>query len=152
MASDDNKPKPRRGVKINNDTSTIPKPLPDQSAAFQEQAARVHSKFEEYKNRGWELAANFKKLVEDTILPVNKTVISKDVEQENINNLIILATDMNEDSDQKQGIGSVVLCTLAMRMILLQRDKINTLSYRLESAEKQIRSLANQISETETKK
>jgi hypothetical protein len=131
-------PKHRRGVKINNDTSTVPKPPPDTSAAFQERANKVHGKFAEYRDRGWELAAHFKGLVEDTILPVNKTIIAKDIEQETINKLIILATEMNEDNDQQQGIGSVVLSTLLMKMVLLQRDKINTLLYRIDNVEKHI--------------
>jgi hypothetical protein len=138
----DVEPKHRRGIKISNDTSTVPKPPPDTSVAFQEKATAVFGKFEEYKARGWELASTFKKMVDDTILAANKTVISKDVEQEVVNKLVALAIDMNEDNDQPQGIGAVALCTTLMRVILSQRDKINMLTYRIENVEKRIASLA----------
>jgi hypothetical protein len=144
-------PKHRRGVKINNDSSTVPKPPPDTSAEFQERATKVFGKFEEYKNRGWELGRQFKALIEDTILASNKTIIAKDLEQEVMNKWVTLAQEMDNDNDQPQGIGGIVLCSLLMRMVLTQRDKINTLSYRLESAEKRIAALAAKVNETPIK-
>lgn len=136
MSSQSNQPPKKRGVKLNNDNSTVPKPKQDTSALFNKQADEVFSKIEDFKKRSFELGSKFKAIIEDKKLSVNKTQINKDLEQEVLNNLVILANDMNADENQPEGVGSVAVSMLLMKMLLIQRDSINDLSFKVETIEK----------------
>lgn len=127
-----------RGVKLNNKNSSIPPPVTNQAAAFSEKATMVFNKFEEFKKRTWELSSKFKAFVEDKILPENKSSITKDLEMEVLNNLVSLANEMNADEHQPEGIGGVALCMLLMKCILIQRDTVNLLYYKIDKLEKQV--------------
>lgn len=125
----------KKGLKITNENSTVPTPKTNQSALFEEKAKEVYSKYEEYKHRTWELSTKFKSMIEDRVLPENKSIISKDIENETLNKLITLASEMNEDDNQAEGIGSTALSMLVMKMLLIQRDTINRLMFKIEKLE-----------------
>jgi hypothetical protein len=136
---DDRKPKARKtGLKLNNATSAIPQPKVSNAAVFDQKASAAFEKIQGYKQRMWDLSAKFKSFVEDRILSVNKTVISKDLEGEVLQQLITVASEMNEDDTQPEGLGSTALCMLLMKMTLLQRDIINDLGYKVDKLERQL--------------
>lgn len=135
MPFDDRGPIKKKGLKITNEKSSVKPPPPDPVAAFNEQARQAHSKYEEYKQRTWELGSKFKAMVEDKILNVNKSVLSKGIETETLNKLVALASEMNEDDNQPESIGSTALAHLVMKMMLVQRDTINGLLFRLDKLE-----------------
>lgn len=129
-----------KGLKINNEKSAIQPAPQNQSAAFEERAKEINSKNEEYKQRGWELIAKYKSMIDDRVLPENKSVLSRGVEAETVNKLIVLASEMNEDENQPESYGSTTLCVLLMKMMLAQRDTINILAYKIDRLEKSLKS------------
>jgi hypothetical protein len=152
MPFDDNKgPVKKKGLKIDNQNSTVPQPKPNTSEVFNEKATAAASRYEEYKQRTWELSVKFKSMIEDRALPDNKSILSRGVEVEVLNKLVSLASEMNEDDNQPEGIGSTALSFLLMKMLLIQRDTINTLLYKVEKLEKNNTKLENTVN-TETNK
>jgi hypothetical protein len=133
----DKDPSKKQGLKFTNEKSSVPLPKPNAVAILDEKAEKAYSKDQEYKQRGFELFTKFKCMIEDKILPDNKSVLTKDIENEIVSKLISLASEMNNDEDQvHEGIGSIVLSTLLMKMLLTQRDTINTMAYKIEKLEK----------------
>jgi hypothetical protein len=135
---DDPPRRPKKGVKLNNKNSSIPSPKSNGRAMFESRADEAFSKYEEYKQRTWDLSTKFKSFVGDRVLLENKSVITKGLENEVLDKLVALASEMNANEYQPEGIGSVALNMLLMKCMLLQRDIINTLSYKIEKIEKQI--------------
>lgn len=136
---DDKKPKPRKtGLKIDNTASSVPRPKVPDAQVFDAKATAAFEKIQGYKQRMWDLSAKFKSFVEDKILPVNKTSISKDLENEVLQQLIVAASEMNEDETQPESLGATALCMLLMKMTLLQRDIINDLAYKVDKLEKRL--------------
>lgn len=133
---DSNNFSPKKGLKINNQQSSVPQPKLNNVAEFNEQAKEVFLQYEDYKKRTWELSTRFKAMIEDRTLSENKGVISKDLEKEVLDKLVALSSEMNADDNQPEGIGSVALSMLMLKMMLLQRDTLNTLAYKLEKLEK----------------
>ncbi len=124
-----------KGLKINNNNSQIPSPGPNKAAALDAAANDTMSRLEEYKKRSWDLGTKFKSLIEDKFLPENKSPIAKDLEKEILDGLSSLATDINNDPSQLEGMGSVAMCQLIMKMMLIQRDTINSLLFRINKLE-----------------
>jgi hypothetical protein len=137
------------GLKLDNSqsmTETLPKkPNP---AEGQKQAEVANAKLNGYAKRAAELATNFKKIIEDKILPVNKSVIAKDVERSLIDGFVELGTEMNNDTREKEGMGSMGICALLLRTVFIQRDRINELDYAREQLEKRIAKLEANQSQT----
>jgi hypothetical protein len=143
MSSENNKK--RKGLKVNNESSSIPQPKPNMTATFNEQAEKVFNKIEEYKQRSFELGSKYKAIIEDKRLPVNKTQINKDIEIETLNKLAVLASEINIDENQPEGAGGVALAMLIMKMLLIQRDNINEIGFKLERIEKALNVLASEV-------
>src|SRR5258708_1626043 len=125
-----------KGLKITNEGSSVPAPKPDSSAEFDKQAKQEAASYEDYKKRTWELSTRLKGMVEDKTLPENKSPLTRDLEIETLNRLVVLASEMNEDSTQPEGIGSTALSFLLIKMLLVQRDIINNLSFKVDKLEK----------------
>lgn len=143
----------KKGLKINNENSSVPAPKPDNKVVFNEQAQKAATKYEEYKQRTWELSTRFKSMVEDRVLSDNKSPLSKGIESETLNKLVALACEMNEDDNQPEGIGSTALSFLMMKMLLVQRDTINGLLFKIDRLEKSVSKLeAKQSSESDKDK
>lgn len=103
---------------------------------FEKKADDKFSKIEDYKQQMWDLSVKYKSIIQSKLLPENKGPISLNVEKEILDKLVQLATDMNEDETQPESIGSTALCMLLMKCMLLQRDEINQLYFRVEQLEK----------------
>ena len=126
-----------KGIKLNNNKSTVPPPpstLPAEE--FQKAADAAAERIFNYKERAGILGLKLKSLIESNILPENKTLVLKDFEKEVLENLIRLANDLNNDETQQEGAGSIALSQLIMKMMLLQRDHINKLQFKIENLEK----------------
>lgn len=136
MPFDSRGPIKRKSLKINNENSSVPPPKPNPAVVFEEQAKKVNSKHEEYKRRTLELSGKFKSMMEEKILPENKSVLSRGIEAETLTKLVSLASEMNEDDNQPEAIGSTALSYLLMKMMLLQRDTVNTLLFKIDKLEK----------------
>jgi hypothetical protein len=139
--TDDLKKRRGPGLKINNEHSNINTPDTTQPASFDEKAAAIKNKMEGHKQVVWELSNKFKSMIEDHTLPENKTIISKDMEKEVLDKLVKLATDLNMDQVYPEGWGSSAIDMLLMKMLLLQRDAMNVMAYKIEKLEKQLLSI-----------
>jgi hypothetical protein len=130
--------KQKKGLKINNESSEILPPEPSNKESFDKLADEEIIKSNEQKERSLMLGLQFKKLIEDKVLIQNKTSINQDIEKEIVGKLANLALEINSDENQPEGMGSVAICSLLMKMNLLQRDIINNLSYKVEQLDKKL--------------
>jgi len=126
----------RSGLKINNDESiasaTPKKPTAQQ---FEESVKDVEKKSSSFKIKMAELSDAFVKSINDKTLKKNKSIFSVEVEKENLSKLIQLASEINSDPNEIEGIGSLGLIVLLFKTLLSQRDRINELEYRLFQVE-----------------
>lgn len=128
--------KSKRGLKIDNTNSTVPKPQPPPAETFKKNADAAFSRQTDYKTRTQTLALKFKALMEDRTLTDNKTVLNKDMETSVLNELVKLAAELIEDDAMQLQIGTTMLPMLLMKMMLVQRDIINKMAYKIERLEK----------------
>ena len=102
------------------------KPTPQE---FQQKVQIAQENMAGYKKRAAELFVSFSKIMGDKTLPENKNLLQQETENEVLQNLIQLATDINNDDNEPEGLGSLTLITVLFRACVLQRDKINQLEY-----------------------
>jgi len=142
MPFDDNNdeevvPQPARKIGVKKDNPIIPG---ENSAKiknnFENQADAQYAKIEGYKQQIWDLSIKYKSFIENKTLVANRGPIAVNLEKEVLDKLAQLATDMNEDETQMQGVGNTALCMLLMKCMLVQRDIINNLSFKIEQLEK----------------
>lgn len=107
-------------------------------ANFEQQADKQFSKIEDYKQQMWDLSVKYKSFIESKVLPENKGPIAANLEKEVLDKLVHLAIEMNEDETQPEGVGSTALCMLLMKCMLLQRDAISSLQFKIDQLEKKI--------------
>ncbi len=135
MASDDQAPKgPVRKIGLKKTNDVVQSPIPT-AKDFENVAEAQFLKIEDYKNQMRDFGSKFKSAIESDILPVNRGPIASNLEKEVIEGLVKLATSMNEDDTQDEGIGSTALCMLLMKSVFIQRDKINILSHKVSILE-----------------
>jgi len=136
---DDAIPQPTRKIGIRKANPVVPGANNAQIRAdFAKKADEKFSTIEDYKNQIWDLSIKYKSFIESKVLPTNRGPIATNLEKEVLDNLVQLALDMNEDETQQQGVGSTALCMLLMKCMLIQRDIINTLSFKVDQLEKKI--------------
>jgi hypothetical protein len=95
----------------------------------------LQEKDSSYKVNFAELAIELSKVMNDKTLRENKNVFSKEIESELLKKLVNLATQVNNDAEN-EGEGSIGLITLLLKISLLQRDRINSMEYRISLLEK----------------
>lgn len=96
----------------------------------------VQDRNSSYKNRAATLAVNFHKVMADKTLPQNKNSFQKEIETELLKEMINFASDINNDPNEKEGIGSISMIALLLKNSITQRDKINLLEYHAGQIEK----------------
>jgi hypothetical protein len=133
-------PKPSN-LKITNESSAVATPGPTRKQVFDKVATASHERSEEYKRRAYELGKSFVRIIEDRKLVSQKGPTAKSVEAQALNELLMLGAEMNMDETQEEGMGSIGVITLLIKGLILQRDRNNEMSYRLDQMEKNIRSL-----------
>ena len=97
---------------------------------------KVQERASGYKAKAAELALQFNKSMNDKTLPQNKNILQQDVERDLLRQMIELAVDINNDPNEKEGMGSLSWITLLLRTCFSQRDKINHLEYAMSQLEK----------------
>lgn len=105
------------------------------STNFDEGVDNYFKKDNDFKQKAFQLATNYKKAIQDKTLVENKGLIGKDEEKALISELIKLANEINNDQSQPEGIGSIGLCSLLLQVCLYQRDQLNELLYRVQKLE-----------------
>ena len=89
----------------------------------------------ETKNKIMKLVTSYVSLIKDQKLEENKSNIDADNESDIINELKDMALQLDNDQSKPEGVGSVGLAGMLLKVNLLQRDKINELSYKLNKLE-----------------
>lgn len=127
------------GLKLTNKKSRVRQAREDEDLVGR--ASEIQEKFQARKQNAYALAAQFVEFLNDKTLPDNKGVIGKDLEKELIGKLVQFAIDTNNDpNEQYDGMGSVGIITLLLRALLIQRDKLNRLDYKLSKLEQKLSS------------
>jgi len=124
----------------NNEAAAYNKP-PAASDDFDERADAFMEKKRARNKQAVELAQQFMDALRNKMLPENKTSIARDAEQEICSKLVHLALEINEDESEREGMGGVAIINLLLKTMLLQRDFINSLDYKLAKLEKQLSSI-----------
>lgn len=143
MTDNDGLPKSKRqiGLKQSNKESIVAnEEKKQQREEFEKQADVAFAQIEDYKKRAWDLSVKYKSFIQDKTLPENRGPLGESLEKEVLENLIQLASEMNEDETQEQAVGSTALCMLLLKCLLLQRDIVNQLSFKVDKLEKLLKS------------
>ena len=91
-----------------------------------------------YKIEADSLARQFIAAIKDKTLTDNKNQFQKDVEVELLRNMANLAQKIDNDEVEMAGMGSLAWIVLLFRTCFNQRDRANTLEYRLLQIEKKL--------------
>lgn len=129
-----------RGVKLKNKKAEAiakeKEAKEEYKKKFEENADRTVAYNEEKGNRALDVISKFLKVSEDKTLAQNKGSIGNDVEREIRQDLIQLALDLNNDeTEEDNGKGSVIALSVLSKIILIHRDRINELEYKLKALE-----------------
>jgi hypothetical protein len=77
--------------------------------------------------------------LKDKTLEENKTIFQKSSEKDVLIELLQSAMDLNQDENEQPGTGTLTLASTLIKVCLHQKDRINSLEYRLENLEKIIK-------------
>lgn len=141
------KPQPTSNLKIDNKKSMFASlPKKQNPAEFQKQVQETQEQVMEYESEAAQLAVLFQKLLEDKVLPENKSSINIESERDLISKIVDIAIKLNNDGEELEGMGSVGISLMLFKAVLYQKDKINRLEYNLVQAEKKIKNLVDLLS------
>jgi hypothetical protein len=88
-----------------------------------------------YKKQFAELAQKFIDMINDTTLSEQKGVVKKDLERETLARMLKLAEQANNDPNQPESAGSLAWITILLKTCLIQRNKLNEMSYKIHLLE-----------------
>ena len=126
------------GLKLDSKKSMFSKKASPPPPSFEDHAKEVHSLAEQRKIRGFELSQKFLGVLQDKTLVSNKGPSEKGLEKEVIKGLVEFALELNNDHNEKEGIGSVGMITLIFNSLLKMRDNYNMMEYRLSESEREV--------------
>lgn len=118
------------------------KTKPPTPQEFQKKVEAEQEKMSGYKLRAAELFIAFNKAITDKTLPQNRNIISRESEKELLQNMIQLAIEINNDTNEQEGMGSLTMITCLLKTSLSQRDRINELEYAVSQMQKKMESSA----------
>jgi len=121
------------------------KPKPPTQQEFEKKVQEVQEQSSAYKRRAADLFMQFNKTLMDKTLPQNRNVFNIETEKEMLQNMLQLATEINNDSNEQESMGSLTLITLLFKACLAQRDRINQAEYSIDVLSKKIESFPAQI-------
>jgi hypothetical protein len=105
---------------------------------FERKVKKVVEQNSAYKQKAAEYATLFKKILSDRTLSQNKNVFALEMETELLSNMIELSVNINNDPNEKEGMGSLMWIILLFKACLSQRDRINKLEYVVSQLEKKL--------------
>lgn len=125
---------PTRGVKLKNkaaeklEQERVQKE--EYKKRFEEQADKTIQHYREKDTKAIDTISRFIKMAGEKTLASNKGGIAIDVEREIRQELIQLAIDLNNDENEEDnGKGSVVVLSAIIKVMLMYRDRINQLEF-----------------------
>lgn len=105
---------------------------------FQQQVHQTQETLSGYKKRAAELFVQFQRAMADKTLPQNRNIFNQESEKEMLQNMIILAAEINSDPNERESEGSLTWIVLLLKTCFAQRDKMNELEYKLSLIQKQL--------------
>jgi hypothetical protein len=114
------------------------KPTPEE---FDQKVKNVQERASHYKAKAADLALQFNKAMADKTLPQNKNMFQQEMEKDLLKQMVQLAIDINNDTREQEGMGSLSWITLLLKTCFAQRDKINRLEYAVSQLQKNAESL-----------
>lgn len=109
---------------------------PPTQQEFQHKVQASQEALAGYKKRAAELFVLFQRSMSDKTLAQNRNILNAETEKELLQNILQLATDINNDPNEQEGMGSMTAITLLLKTCLLQRDRINELEYAVAQLQK----------------
>jgi hypothetical protein len=141
-----------KGVKLTNDKSKFAAPpRPVSPEQFQQQAVEEHEKRAARNKLVLETGQQLVKILEDKILPENRTAASISVENEIIAKMVNLAVEINDDEKEHEGIGWMGLILLLISQCQKSRDRFNLAEFKVKTLESQVANLEKQLNSLEAK-
>lgn len=117
-----------KGLKLQNKKVESTK----ESVARFERAADELMEDKKVRNeKAAEYTGKFRDMLKSKVLPVNKSIIEKELEQDVVAKLVRIALEANQDETEPEGIGAVALINLLLKISLMHRDRINELEFKL---------------------
>lgn len=120
--------------------------LPSQQE-FEQKASEINNKLINYRQMTAEMGLKFKKIVLDKTLPQNKSVLVIDMERELLKDMMKLASQINNDENEKEGEGSLGWIAVLFTTALQYRDRCNVLEYELSNIKAAVNSLQEKLTE-----
>jgi len=105
---------------------------------FEQRVQEVHEKMSSYKVRASELVVQFNKAMLDKTLPQNRNMFQQEVELDLLRNMVKLAQEINNDTGENEGEGSLSWITILIKNCFTQRDRINKLEYMILQIERKL--------------
>jgi hypothetical protein len=126
-----------RGVKLKNKSAEKlaqeKKEREEYKARFEDNAEKTVKYHEQQGGRAVQIISRYMKMTEDKTLAQNRGSIANDVEREIRQDLIQLALDLNNDEfEEDNGKGSVVVLSALTKVLLQYRDRINQLEFEIQ--------------------
>lgn len=128
-------------IGLNNDKSMF-KPKENN---FENKVKELEAGRQKYTQDISKASINFKKILEDKTLKQNKGPLAEKIEADVVKDLTDLARKINSDETQEEGIGSMLLSSLLLKIAILERDRANLLEFRIKELEKKIEDFPNLI-------
>lgn len=129
---DKDAPAPRTGIKQQTGTKSMfdnVKTRQNTAEQFQQKVQDVQERQSGYKKRAAELFLQFNKTMADKTLARNRNLFNQETEKELLQNMVQLAVEINNDTNEKEGMGSLTWITCLFKTCLAQRDRLNELDY-----------------------
>jgi hypothetical protein len=80
-------------------------------------------------------------MLEDRTLPQNKNIFAQEIEKETLGQIMELASEINADPNEQDGIGSLSWVAQLLKTVLYQRDRINKVEYAFLALEEKVKNL-----------
>jgi hypothetical protein len=146
MPQDKDAPVPMQGIQEYTPKSSMKKPgtqsmfdgqkRPPSQQEFQQKVQVSQETLAGYKKRAAELFVQFQRSMADKTLAQNRNIFNAETEKEMLQNMLQLATEINNDSNEEEGMGSLTLITLLLKTCLSQRDRMNEMEYAISTLQK----------------
>ena len=143
---------PTKKLKLDPNKSFLSKQKPVNKENFDNLAHEVQEKRRQLLSEAFELGKQFKEIMMDKTVPSQISELKRSKDAEVISKLINFAVKVNTDQYEDEGMGSITLLTLLMKIMLQQRDRFNELDYKhhqLENYASRLEAKINSLSSQE---
>jgi len=132
-----------KGVKLNNDNSTVKVNAPPIN--MRETIARIVDNDEELKKWAFTLTSRLLGTIKDKTLDENKDAAIRDKERQVFSEFAEFARVINSDPNKEDCYGTLSYVNALSRCILMQRDRINELEYETVKLQKVVKVLQDSV-------